>query len=367
MDLIFEPLTQMGCMTYLIGSESEKQAWIIDPSLKEAERYVALLKERGLKLNGVIDTHAHADHLSGGPKLMDLTGCHYIMHSSAKPKDVSDRVEDGSELSLGGVKLKFFHTPGHTSDSLCIQVDGKLITGDTLFLDDGGAGRTDLPGGDPGEHFESLLKLSKLPDDLIVYPGHEYRGRRPSTLGEQKQRNPFFKPKTKDAYVQFLQELNLGPAEWMKLVLKANFDCTRDPNSVEIPQGVSACEVMGTLSDCASHQEIQYIDAQEMKNKMDSGWKPFLLDVRETPELYAELGHLPGITHISVKEIAHRLDEIEAHKNEEIVSICKMGGRAKTAAQLMSEAGFKKVTVLTGGMTAWNQAGLPVVRDAVKA
>ena len=124
---------------------------------------------------------------------------------------------------------------------------------------------------------------------------------------------------------------------------------------------------MGTLSDCASHQEIQYIDAQEMKNKMDSGWKPFLLDVRETPELYAELGHLPGITHISVKEIAHRLDEIESHKNEEIVSICKMGGRAKTAAQLMSEAGFNRVIVLTGGMTAWNQAGLPVVRDAVKA
>lgn len=367
MDLIFEPLTQMGCMTYLVGSASEKQAWIIDPSLKEAERYEALLKNRGLKLNAVIDTHAHADHLSGGPKLMDLTGCHYVMHTSAKPKDVTDRVEDGSELALGGVKLKFVHTPGHTEDSLCILLDDKLLTGDTLFLDDGGAGRTDLPGGDPADHFESLMKLSKMPDNLIIYPGHDYRGRRPSTLGEQKQRNPFFKPKTKDEYVHFLQELHLGPADWMKLVLQANFDCTRDPKSVDIPQGVSACEAMGTLSDCAASQEIHYIDAEEMKKKMDSGWKPFLLDVRETPELYAELGHLPGIKHISVKEIAHRLDEIAQHKNEEIVSICKMGGRAKTAAQVMSEAGFSKVIVLTGGMTAWNQCGLPVVRDTVTA
>ncbi len=365
MDLIFEPLTQLGCMTYLIGSASEKQAWIIDPSLKEAERYAAILKERGLKLNAVIDTHAHADHLSGGPKLMDLTGCHYVMHSNAKPKDVTDRVEEGSELSLGAVKLKFLHTPGHTEDSLCILLDDKILTGDTLFLDDGGAGRVDLPGGDASAHFESLMKLSKMKDSLIVYPGHDYRGRRPSTLGEQKQRNPFFKPQSKDEYVQFLQELNLGPAEWMKAVLAANFACTRDPQAVDIPQGVSACEVMGTLSDCASSQEIQYIDAQEMKKKMDSGWKPFLLDVRETPELTGELGHLPGITHISVKEIAHRIDEIADHKQDEIVSICKMGGRAKTAAQLMSEAGFSKVIVLTGGMTAWNEKGLPVVRDAL--
>ena len=103
-----------------------------------------------------------------------------------------------------------------------------------------------------------------------------------------------------------------------------------------------------------------------MKKKMDAGWAPFLLDVRETPELTAELGHLPGITHISVKEIAHRLDEIADHKNDEIVSICKLGGRAKTAAQLMSEAGFSKVVVLTGGMTAWNEKGLPVVREALR-
>lgn len=365
MDLIFEPLTQLGCMTYLVASASEKEAWIIDPSLKESERYVALLKQRGLKLNGVIDTHAHADHLSGGPKLMDLTGCHYLMHSSAKPKDVTDRVQDNSELALGAVKIKFIHTPGHTEDSICILIGDKLLTGDTLFLDDGGAGRDDLPGGDAGAHFESLMKLTKMPDNLIVFPGHDYRGRRPSTLGEQKQRNPFFKPKTKDEYVHFLQELHLGPAEWMKLVLEANFACTRDEKSVDIPQGVSACEALGTLSDCAASQEIQYIDADEMKKKMDAGWKPFLLDVRETPELTGELGHLPEITHISVKEIAFRLDEIASHKNEEIVSICKMGGRAKTAAQLMSEAGFNKVIVLTGGMTAWNQAGLPVVREAL--
>lgn len=363
MELTFEPLTQLGCMSYLIASPEDKQAWIVDPSLKEAEQYVAMLKERGFKLQAVIDTHAHADHLSAGARLMDITGCHYIMHESAKPKDVTDRLKEGAEMTLGGVNARFIHTPGHTEDSMCILLGDKLLTGDTLFLDDGGAGRCDLPGGSAGDHFDSLQKLLAMPDSLVVYPGHDYRGRKPSTLGEQKQRNPFFKPKTRDQYIHFLEELKLGPAEWMKAVLEANFACTRDPKAVDIPQGVSACEVMGTMSACASNQEIQYISAKELKERMDSGWKPLLLDVRETPELTAELGHLPGIKHISVREIACRLDEVEQHKNDEIISICKLGGRAKTAAQVMSEAGFQKVIVLTGGMTAWNEVGLPVVRE----
>ncbi|MBC7999346.1 MAG: MBL fold metallo-hydrolase, partial [Leptolyngbya sp.] len=336
MALIFEPLTQQGCMSYLIASSDAREAWIVDPSLKEAERYIAMLKERGYTLKAVIDTHAHADHLSGGAHMMDLTGCHYVMHESAKPKDVSDRIGEGAEMTLGGVKVRFIHTPGHTEDSMCIIFEDKILTGDTLFLDDGGAGRCDLPGGSAGDHFDSLQKLLAMSNSLIVYPGHDYRGRRPSTLGEQKQRNPFFKPKTRDQYVHFLEELKLGPAEWMKLVLEANFACTRDPKAVDIPQGVSACEVMGTMTDCASNQDIQYIDATEMKKRMDGGWKPVLLDVRETPELTAELGHLPGIKHISVREIACRLDEVDQHKDDEIVSICKMGGRAKTAAQVMA-------------------------------
>lgn len=354
-------------MSYLIGSENLREAWLVDPSLKDVERYLKLIKDKGLKLTAVIDTHAHADHLSGCAKLMDLTGCHYVMHKQAKPKDVTDRVDEGAELSIGETKVKFIHTPGHTEDSVCLLLEDRILTGDTLFLDDGGAGRDDLPGGDAASHFESLRRLSQLPESLLVYPGHEYRGRKASSLKEQKTRNPFFKPATREEYVNFLEELKLGPAEWMKQVLKANYDCTRDESSVVIPEGVSACEVMGTMSTCAASREIAMISPLDLKQKLDRGDKPLLLDVRETAELTGELGHLPGVRHISVRELSFRMSELDGHRDDEIVTICKLGGRAKTAAQLLSESGFKNVSIMTGGMNLWNENGLPVVREPVKA
>lgn len=366
MDLIFEQLNAVGCMSYLIGSQSTKEAWLVDPSLKDVEKYMAQLKSQGLKLTAVIDTHAHADHLSGGGRLMDLTRCHYVMHREAKPRDVNERVEEGTTLTIGDTRVKVIHTPGHTEDSICLIFPDRILTGDTLFLDDGGAGRDDLPGGNAADHFESLRKLRQLPDSLVVYPGHEYRNRRPSSLGEQKMRNPFFKPQNKDEYVRFLEELKLGPADWMKKVLEANYGCTRDPSAVHIPEGVSACEVMGTMSSCASSQEIPMIAPVDLKKKLDAGERPLLLDVRETPELTGDLGHLPGIKHISVRELACRIDELDAHKTDEIVTICKMGGRARTAAQLLKEAGFQSVTVMTGGMNLWNEAGLPVLKEPVR-
>lgn len=365
MELLFEQLSPVGCMSYLVGAESTHEAWIVDPSLKDVDRYLALLKDRGLKLAAVIDTHAHADHLSGAARLMDITGCHYVMHEQAKPKDVTDRTSDGKELTIGNVKVKVLYTPGHTEDSMCLVFPDRILTGDTLFLDDGGAGRDDLPGGDAGAHFESLKRLAALPDNLVVYPGHEYRNRRPSSLGEQKQRNPFFKPKSRQEYISFLEELKLGPAEWMKKVLEANYLCTRDPNAAEIPQGVSACEVMGTLSSCAQSTEIAMISPAELQQRLASGSPPTLLDVRESAELVGELGHLPNVIHISVRELACRIRELDSHRHEDIVTICKMGGRAKTAAQLLKEAGFSSVTVLTGGMNSWNEAGLPVQREPV--
>jgi rhodanese-related sulfurtransferase len=148
----------------------------------------------------------------------------------------------------------------------------------------------------------------------------------------------------------------------MKEVLKANCACTRDVNAVKIPQGISACEVQGTLSSGACSAEIPYIHSHDLKEMIDTGRNPVLLDVREHKELTDSLGHLPGIIHIPVGSISERHEEIAHLKASEIISICKMGGRAKTAAKILSEAGFKNIKVLTGGMNEWNELGLPVKR-----
>jgi sulfur dioxygenase len=363
MDLIFEQLNAGGCQTYLVASPKTAEAWLIDPVLCSVNDYLQLLESKKLKLTKVIDTHTHADHLSAGAKLKDLTECAYVMHQLGQPREITDRLNVDTDLKLNGTTVKILHSPGHTRDSLCLIFPDRVITGDALFLDDGGAGRADLPGGDAGQHWESLQRLMELPDQLMVYPGHEYRNRRPSTIAEQKARNPFLKPRSQNDYIKFVEELKLGPAEWMKEVLKANCACTRDENAVQIPKGVSACEVQGTLSATSGACEIPYISSHELKELFDTDRHPVLLDVREDRELTGELGHLPGIKHIPVGSIGARVGELAAHQADEIVAICKMGGRAKTAAKILVDAGFNKVKILTGGMNEWNELGLPVKRQ----
>jgi rhodanese-related sulfurtransferase len=224
----------------------------------------------------------------------------------------------------------------------------RILTGDTLFLDEGGAGRDDLPGGDAAIHWESLQRLKELHDNVVVYPGHDYRSRRPSTIGEQKQRNPFFKPRSQDDYIRFVDELKLGPADWMKEVLKANVHCTRERGALHIPSEVSACEALGTLTTTsASQAEPGQVSAHQLRQRLDAKEKLVLLDVRESTELSEELGHIAGIIHVPVGMV-----------------ICKMGGRARSAAKILQSEGFPTVRMLSGGMIAWNNAGLPVQRSS---
>ena len=250
------------------------------------------------------------------------------------------------------------HTPGHTKDSVCLVFSDRILTGDTLFLDDGGAGRTDLPGGDPVEHWESLQKLMKLPDYLTVYPAHEYRVREPSSLGEQKKRNPNLQPRTKEAYVKWLNEIKLGPAEWMKDVLKANYACTRDPKAATIPADVPSCEVKGTATCGANEPQPLTIPVSEVRNRIENRQlnTTILLDVREPSELKGELGVLNGAVNIPVGQVVQRLRELEKYKGMEIVTICKSGARAHMTATTLLKAGFKKVFTMDGGMMAYRKA-----------
>lgn len=355
MDFIFRQLNPHSCLTYLVANSQTREAVLVDPVLDHAADYLKLLETEKFRLIAVIDTHTHADHISGAPALLDHTRAEYIMHKNAAASCPTKRISDGDKLILAGVPFIFLEAPGHTRDSICVLLPGKILTGDALFLDDGGAGRDDLPGGDAGAHWDSFQKILALPDDLMVYPAHEYRHRKPSSLGQQKKTNPHLQHKTRDEYIRYFQELKLGPADWMKDVLKANYACARDPRAAWIPVDVPACEVKGTMARGANDIQVDEISPEELSRKINAKEKVFLLDVRDPDETQGVLKSIEGAVNIPVSALSHHLQDIEAQKNNPVITICKGGGRAHTAAQILIQSGFKNVKKLTGGMTAYHR------------
>jgi glyoxylase-like metal-dependent hydrolase (beta-lactamase superfamily II)/rhodanese-related sulfurtransferase len=362
MEMTFRQLNPHACRTYLLGNKNSNDVAIIDPVLDHFTDYLALLRSENLQLKYVIDTHTHADHISCGSALKDVTDCEYIMHKNAPAQCVTNHVDDGDKIDLLGIDVNVLYTPGHTMDSISLVFQDRIFTGDALFLDDGGAGRDDLPGGDPGSHWESLQKILNLPDHLVVYPAHEYRNREPSELSAQKLKNPHLKSRSKEEFIRYIEDLKLGPAEWMKDVLKANYACARDPKGVWIPVDLHACEVKGTLDYGVNEIDVDPISVKELNTKINSNNPPILLDVREEKELVSELGHLPGIKHIPINTLTAHLGELDEISEKEIVTVCRSGARANTAAQIMKQVGFNNVKVLDGGMLKWIGAGLPVSR-----
>lgn len=354
----FEQLNPGACKTYIIKSEDSKDVVIIDPVIEHLQDYINRLKDSDYNLMMVIDTHTHADHISGAAALKDITSCEYMMHAKAPSQCVTRRVKDGDKFEIGTISIKIIESHGHTQDSISLILPDRILTGDALFLDDGGAGRDDLPGGDPAAHWETLRKFSnEVDEELIVCPAHEYRNREPSSLAKQKKTNPHLKKRTKEEFVQYLEDLKLGPADWMKDVLKANYACARDPKVAWIPVDSPACEIKGTLNIGVNEQQPDIISVQELQSRLKIGNNMLnLLDVRDAHELRGPLGHIEGIKHIPVTQIASRLLEID--EKDEVIIVCRSGARAYTAAQIMKQAGFKNVNVLDGGMVAWRKAGI---------
>ncbi len=363
--LTFRQLNPHACKTYLIVDKESNDTAIIDPVLDHINDYTKVLNQEKLHLKYIIDTHTHADHISGGAALKDISDAVYIMHEDAPSKCVSQSVNDGSVLDTFGNKVDVIHTPGHTKDSISLIFPDKIFTGDALFLDTGGAGRDDLPGGDPAEHWESLQKFKRLPEHLLVYPAHDYQNRQPSNLARQKVTNPHLKHRTKEEFITYLEDLRLGPADWMKDVLKANYACARDPKAVWIPVDLPACEVKGTLDHGVNDIQVDQLSVEKLNQVLNqrTNDKPILIDVREELELVSELGHLPGIKHVPIGKLTAHLSELENYKNKELVMVCRSGARAHTAAQIMKQVGFQNVKVLAGGMLRWNELRLPIERQ----
>ena len=199
--------------TYLIASSKGREALIIDPVLENVEDYLELLTELDLKLVKVIDTHIHADHITGASKLKDKTRCATIMGENTPADSVEIKVKDEEIIKLDHLKIKALYTPGHTSDSYSFLMDNYLFSGDTLLIN--GTGRTDFQNGNSKDAYNSIFnKLLKLPDETFLYPAHDYKGEKVSTIGKEKKQNPRLQVNSVNEYIDIMNNLNLKkPAE----------------------------------------------------------------------------------------------------------------------------------------------------------
>ena len=199
--------------TYLIASSKGREALIIDPVLENVEEYIVLLNELDLKLVKVIDTHIHADHVTGASKLKDETQCVTIMGNHTPADTVEIKIKDEETIQLDQLSIKALYTPGHTSDSFSFLMDNYLFSGDTLLIN--GTGRTDFQNGSSTDAYNSIFnKLLKLPDETLLYPAHDYKGEKVSTIGKEKKQNPRLQVGSVDEYIDIMNNLNLKkPAE----------------------------------------------------------------------------------------------------------------------------------------------------------
>ena len=213
--MIFKQLfdQKSSTYTYLIASSKGREALVIDPVLDNVEEYLNLLTELDLKLVKVIDTHIHADHVTGAGKLRNETKCATIMGESSPADTVEIKVKDEEIIKLDNLKIKALYTPGHTSDSYSFLMNNYLFSGDTLLIN--GTGRTDFQNGNSKDAYNSIFnKLLKLPDETLLYPAHDYKGEKVSTIGKEKKQNPRLQVNSVDEYVDIMNNLNLKkPAE----------------------------------------------------------------------------------------------------------------------------------------------------------
>jgi glyoxylase-like metal-dependent hydrolase (beta-lactamase superfamily II)/rhodanese-related sulfurtransferase len=344
--MIFRELNDSKCKTYLLASGPGCKAVIVDPVRERTDRYLAWAAYQGLKIGLVVDTHTHADHRSGARELNHLTGAPLAMHRLAPQPGVAIHVDDGERLALDGLELTVLHTPGHTPDSISLLAADRVLTGDTLLVH--GTGRTDFAGGDPGTQYDAIVaKLFVLPDDTLVFPAHDYRGQDRSTIGEEKRNNPRLAGRSRQAYIDLMNNLGLPMPEGLQQVLQ--------PNQCGIEPGILSFPALEQL------QSVRQVGAREAFDLLSGGNPPVLLDIREAAEFRGDLGHIDGALHIPLREIAERAPaELAAHRDSDIIIVCRVGVRSTTAAAMLAGQGFNRVFNLEGGMLGWREAGLPV-------
>jgi glyoxylase-like metal-dependent hydrolase (beta-lactamase superfamily II)/rhodanese-related sulfurtransferase len=344
--MIFEQVSTGGCRSYLVGCPEMCVGALIDPQASQIDHYKALASRLGVRVAYVIDTHTHADHFSGAERIARALGAPVVMHWTSPAPFVDLRLDDGDVLMVGKLRVQAMHTPGHTADSMCLVLDDRVFTGDTLLI--GGTGRTDLPSGDPVKLYESLFeKLLRLPPETLVYPAHDYKGRDCSTIGEELSTNPRLQAKEEAGFVAMMNTLNLSMPTHLTEALRTNMS-----------GGKTVAEL---LSEAAAR--IAFIGAAELDRRLREGANDLLvLDVREAEAWRA--GHIPGSHCLPRGQLELRVNQELPDPTRRIVVACEYGKVSTLAAATLRELGFPRAVGLDGGMKAWRDLSLPIEIDA---
>jgi glyoxylase-like metal-dependent hydrolase (beta-lactamase superfamily II)/rhodanese-related sulfurtransferase len=334
-----------GTYTYLLASRRGGEALIIDPVIEKVERYLQLVRELDLKLVKAVDTHMHADHITGLGALRDRTHCITVMGEQTRADVVSMRVSEGDKVTIEGVALDVLYTPGHTDDSYSFRMADRVFTGDTLLIR--GTGRTDFQNGDPRAQYDSIFnKLLRLPEDTLLFPAHDYKGDTVSTIGEEKHFNPRLQVKSIDEYVELMNNLKLPNPKMMDVAIPSNMRV-----------GMQQEEIAKRGWALSARDAIKLVGRPDVA----------LIDLREAGER-AKHGTIPGSLHVPYPTLQENLGSggalraLAGADDRRIVFYCAFGERSAMAVQAAQDAGLLSAVHVQGGLDAWKKADGPVQR-----
>lgn len=340
--MIFEQIGTGGCQSYLIGCRETCSAALIDPEIRQLDRYLGQAAREGIRIRYLIDTHTHADHFSATRHMSQTLGVPVVMHRKSPAPFVDMRLDDSDILAIGNMRVQALHTPGHTADSMCLLVEDRLFTGDTLLI--GGTGRTDLPTGDPGALYDSLFNvILKLDPALKIFPAHDYRNCGSSTLAQELAHNPRLQQRDRNAFIELMQQLNLAAPTHMTEALRTNMS-----------GGKTVAQFLSEAAAKVPFMSLEDLHAQINKPQSDL----VIVDVRER-EAYAA-GHVPGARHLPRGQLELRVNDELQNPTARVLTVCEFGKISTLAAATLRELGFTRAIALDGGMKAWREKGYAV-------
>ena len=335
---LFDPVS--STFTYLLARKVGGQALIIDPVYEYVDSYLSLLQRLDLKLAKALDTHVHADHITGIGALRDMTKCVTVMGERSGADMVSMRLKDGDWVEVDGLRLQALYTPGHTDDSYSFLMDDRVFTGDTLLI--GGTGRTDFQNGDARSAYDSLFnKLLNLPDATLVFPAHDYNGNSASTIGHERRKNPRLQVKSTEEYVALMAGLKLPSPKMM---------------DVAVPANRSIGQTLENFIEPGDEMTAEYCKAALTTRRVK------LVDLRSAGERSRD-GTIPGSIHVPYEHLEAALAQggqlvlLHARHPGQLVLFCAFGERSALALHSARQHGLEKIRHLQGGMASWIRAG----------
>jgi glyoxylase-like metal-dependent hydrolase (beta-lactamase superfamily II)/rhodanese-related sulfurtransferase len=348
--LVFRQLVDpaSSTYTYLLADGRSGAAVIIDPVFEQVRRDAALIEELGLRLAYSLETHVHADHVTGAWMLKQRTGCRIAVSATSGAEGADRYLVSDDTVALGGRNLQVRTTPGHTGGCLTYVLDDRSMafTGDCLMIR--GSGRTDFQQGDPGAMFRSVREqIFSLPDSCLLYPAHDYRGLTVTSVGEERRFNPRLGGEIGEGdFTGYMKNLRLAHPKKMDVAVPANLKCGRPDSDPDIAAEPSWAHLKYTFAG------IWEIDPHGLEEHAEGVQ---ILDVREPNEFDGPLGHIHNAILIPLGELAERADELA--RDHPIVAVCRAGSRSAQATVILREAGFGDVANLAGGMLRWRAEG----------